>query len=33
MNNLEIEKEMLSQVDVEGLEKLILHLYFLFSLL
>lgn len=26
MNNLEIEKEMLSQVDVEGLEKLILHL-------
>lgn len=26
MNNLEIEKEMLSQVDVEGLEQLILHL-------
>ena len=26
MNNLEIEKEMLSQVDIEGLEKLILHL-------
>ena len=26
MNILEIEKEMLSQVDVEGLEKLILHL-------
>ena len=26
MNNLEVEKEMLSQVDVEGLEKLILHL-------
>ena len=27
MNNLEIEKEMLSQVDVEGLEQLILHLH------
>ena len=26
MNNLEIEKEMLSQVDIEGLEQLILHL-------
>ena len=26
MNNLEVEKEMLSQVDVEGLEQLILHL-------
>ena len=26
MNNLEIEKEMLNQVDVEGLEQLILHL-------
>ena len=26
MNILEIEKEMLSQVDVEGLEQLILHL-------